>query len=60
MIAELYTVYRTELLRYCCMICGNNSDAEVLLQEYKKSFKTGQQGRNERYSRCRRALRESV
>ncbi len=33
MIAELYTVYRTELLRYCCMICGNNSDAEVLLQE---------------------------
>ena len=33
MIAELYTVYRTELLRYCCMICGNSSDAEVLLQE---------------------------
>ena len=33
MITELYTVYRTELLRYCCMICGNNSDAEVLLQE---------------------------
>ena len=33
MIAELYTAYRTELLRYCCMICGNNSDAEVLLQE---------------------------
>ena len=33
MIAELYTVYRTELLRYCCMICGNSGDAEVLLQE---------------------------
>lgn len=33
MIAELYTVYRTELLRYCCMICGNVSDAEDLLQE---------------------------
>ena len=27
MIAELYTVYRTELLKYCCMICGNVSDA---------------------------------
>ncbi len=33
MIAELYTVYRTELLKYCCMICGNISDAEDLLQE---------------------------
>ena len=33
MIAELYTVNRTELLRYCCMICGNSGDAEVLLQE---------------------------
>ena len=33
MIAELYTVYRAELLRYCCMICGNSGDAEVLLQE---------------------------
>ena len=33
MIAELYTVYRTELLKYCCMICGNISDAENLLQE---------------------------
>ena len=33
MITELYTVYRTELLRYCCMICGNISDAEDLLQE---------------------------
>ena len=33
MIAELYTVYRTELLKYCCMICGNVSDAEDLLQE---------------------------
>ena len=33
MIAELYTVYRTELLKYCCMICGNVSDAEDLLQD---------------------------
>ena len=33
MIADLYTVYRTELLKYCCMICGNVSDAEDLLQE---------------------------
>ena len=33
MIAELYTVYRAELLKYCCMICGNVSDAEDLLQE---------------------------
>ncbi len=33
MITELYTVYRSELLRYCCMICGNVSDAEDLLQE---------------------------
>ena len=33
MIAELYTVYRTELLKYCCMICGNIPDAEDLTQE---------------------------
>ena len=33
MITELYTVYRTELLKHCCMICGNVSDAEDLLQE---------------------------
>ncbi len=33
MITELYTVYRTELLKYCCRICGNVSDAEDLLQE---------------------------
>ena len=33
MITELYTVYRSELLKYCCMICGNVSDAEDLLQE---------------------------
>ena len=33
MIAELYIVYRTELLKYCCRICGNVSDAEDLLQE---------------------------
>ena len=26
MITELYTVYRTELLKYCCMICGNLYD----------------------------------
>lgn len=33
MITELYTVYRPELLKYCCMICGNAGDAEDLLQE---------------------------
>ena len=33
MITELYTVYRAELLKYCCMICGNAGDAEDLLQE---------------------------
>lgn len=33
MITKLYTVYRPELLRYCCRICGNVSDAEDLLQE---------------------------
>ena len=33
MITELYNVYRAELMRYCCMICGNVSDAEDLLQE---------------------------
>ena len=33
MIAELYTVYRTELLNYCLMMCGNAGDAENLLQE---------------------------
>ena len=33
MITELYTVYRPELLRFCCMMCGNVSDAEDLLQE---------------------------
>ena len=33
MITELYTVYRAELFRYCCMISGNVSDAEDLLQE---------------------------
>lgn len=33
MITKLYTVYRSELLNYCCMICGNSSDAEDLLQE---------------------------
>ena len=33
MITKLYTVYRSELLGYCCMICGNRSDAEDLLQE---------------------------
>ena len=33
MIAELYSLHRTELLKYCCMICGNVSDAEDLLQE---------------------------
>ena len=33
MINELYTEYRSELLKYCCMICGNISDAEDLLQE---------------------------
>ena len=33
MISELYTAYRTDLLRYCCMICGNASEAEDLVQE---------------------------
>ena len=33
MITKLYTIYREELLKYCCMICGNDSDAEDLLQE---------------------------
>lgn len=33
MITELYTVYRSELFKYCCMMCGNVSDAEDLLQE---------------------------
>ncbi len=33
MITELYTVYRTELLNYCSMICGNVSDAEDLMQD---------------------------
>ena len=33
MISELYSVYRNELLKYCCMICGNAGDAEDLLQE---------------------------
>ena len=33
MITKLYTVYRAELLKYCCMMSGNVSDAEDLLQE---------------------------
>lgn len=33
MIIKLYTEYRSELLNYCCTICGNSSDAEDLLQE---------------------------
>ena len=33
MITRLYTVYREELLKYCCMMCGNESEAEDLLQE---------------------------
>ena len=33
MIGELYLTYRPELLKYCCMICGNVGDAEDLLQE---------------------------
>ena len=33
MIAELYTVYRPELMRYCRAMCGNAGDAEDLLQE---------------------------
>ena len=39
MITELYHVYRAELIKYCCMICGNVSDAEDLLQEtFMKAF----------------------
>ena len=33
MIDELYVRHRPELLKYCCMICGNVGDAEDLLQE---------------------------
>lgn len=33
MLTKLYTVYREELLHYCCAMCGNRSDAENLLQE---------------------------
>ena len=33
MITELYTVYRDELYRYCRRMCGNERDAEDLLQE---------------------------
>ena len=33
MIAELYTGHHAELMKYCCMISGNVSDAEDLLQE---------------------------
>ncbi len=33
MITKLYTVYRSELLRYCRMMCRNPDDAENLLQE---------------------------
>lgn len=32
MIAELHSLHRTELLKYCCTICGNVSEAEDLLQ----------------------------
>ena len=39
MITKLYTVYRAELMQYCCRICGNVSDAEDLLQEtYTKAL----------------------
>lgn len=33
MITKLYTVYQTELYKYCYVMCGNSSDAEDLLQE---------------------------
>ena len=33
MLTELYTVHRSELYNYCCMMCGNKSEAEDLLQE---------------------------
>jgi len=33
MLTKLYTVYRSELLKYCCMICADVTDAEDLLQE---------------------------
>ena len=42
MITKLYTVYRAELMQYCCRICGNVSDAEDLLQEtYTKALPIG-------------------
>lgn len=33
MVAELYTVFGSELLNYCCMMCRNIGDAQDLLQE---------------------------
>ncbi|MBR5947037.1 MAG: sigma-70 family RNA polymerase sigma factor [Clostridia bacterium] len=33
MVTELYTVYRTELLKYCRSLCGSTAFAEDLVQE---------------------------
>ena len=33
MVTELYAVHRSELFKYCCMMCKNTSDAEDLVQE---------------------------
>ncbi len=33
MITSLYTEYYGEILKYCCMLCGNRSEAEDLMQE---------------------------
>ncbi|MBQ8995158.1 MAG: RNA polymerase sigma factor [Oscillospiraceae bacterium] len=33
MVTKLYSVYRAELLNYCCLMCGNMEEAEDLLQE---------------------------
>lgn len=33
MVTELYTVFGSELLYYCCKMCRNSSDAQDLLQE---------------------------
>lgn len=33
MVTELYTVYRTELLKYCRSLCGSAAFAEDLVQE---------------------------
>ena len=33
MIAELHSLHRMERLKYCCMICGNVSDAKICCRQ---------------------------